>query len=75
MDPLSLAIAAALIGGVPTLLGWLTNRAVKQVDGSVASLIKQVEALSAQDTKILVELAELRVRVTQLEFTVNGARR
>lgn len=74
MDTLTVAVVGAIAGVVPTVIGVLTMRGVRQVDGSIAGLSVKVEQLTNQDTKILVELAELRVRVTQLEFDVRGRR-
>lgn len=64
----SLAILALLSSLIPAVFSALTVRAVKGIDGSIATLTGKVDALTAKDTEILVELAALRTRVLHLEL-------
>lgn len=66
MDSASVGnLILSLTGVVVSVIGWFIVRTVKQID-------VKIDALAQQDTRTLVELAELRVRVTHLEFLVNG---
>ena len=53
---------------LPAMLGFLTLRAIKGVDVSIAELIADVKSQRAELTKLSVEMAELRVRVVHLEL-------
>lgn len=65
------SLVLGLLGSVvPSAVGWLLIRAVKGMDATLASLSGKVDALTNQDTQILIELAELRTRVTHLELLV-----
>lgn len=66
----SSVIIGVLCSTVPSLFGWLLVRSVKAVDKSLADLTKKVDKQAQQDTQILIQLAELRTRVTHLEFLV-----
>ncbi len=68
---------------VLTVVGILIGRAVKSVDRSLLTLSAKVdaseasaaaryEALLKQDSLILIQLENLRVRVLALEFKVHG---
>ena len=56
---------------VPAAVGYLLKRAISGVDSQVSKLDYKVETLSKQDTTILIELADLRARVTFLELFLN----
>lgn len=56
---------------VLAFIGWLLNRSVKGVDASITKLSAKVDQLGSVDTEIKIELANLRARVTHLEFVVN----
>jgi hypothetical protein len=75
VDP---AVVALVVGGiitaVQTTLGFLTKRSIDAVDKSIGGLSEKVEKLSNADTKLAIELAELRVRVTHLEFLVQNGK-
>jgi len=79
------AHSAQLVGGFCTLVlavvGFMIVRAVGQVDTSLTKLSAEVSALkkdqadhrtalAAEDTKILIQLAELRARLVAVEFLV-----
>ena len=65
-------LTAAFTAVVPAVVGWLTLRAIKGIDAAISTLNDKVDHLSEQDAKFGIELAELRVRVTHLEFLVQG---
>ncbi len=67
---LSTVVFALVSSIVPAFVGWSLKRAVDGVDKSISNLAAKVDHLTAQDTKILVEVAELRARVVALEFVV-----
>lgn len=67
----STQIVVALCTVLLSVVGFLLLRAVKTVDSSIAGLTKKVDALTSQDTLILVELAGVRARVTTLEILVS----
>jgi prefoldin subunit 5 len=72
MDPAVVAlVVTAVVGAVQGTIAFLTKRSIENVDKAIASLSTKVDALSTTDTKLAIELAELRVRVTHLEFLVN----
>lgn len=71
----------ATLSVIVTVFGALMHRAVKGIDDTIKAnavrsednhkaLSSKIDGLTSTDTKFSVELAELRVRVTQLEFDV-----
>lgn len=78
MEPSHVALIAGLVSLAPTVFLALLTRAVRGIDTAINSLsVKQERleakleekfaALTTEDTAILVELSELRVRVLTLE--------
>lgn len=66
--PILMALTGSII---PGFVGFLLSRSIKSVDASLSDLTKKVDTLTSQDTKIRIELAELRTRVTHLELLVH----
>lgn len=66
------AVLVALVSTVvPSIVGWLTSRAIRGVDDTLGSLARKIDRLTEQDTKIQVDLADLRARVIHLEVLVH----
>ena len=63
-------LSALLASVVPSVIGFFAVRSFKSVDTSLAMLGVKVDRLNEVDTKLSIELAELRVRITNLEFMV-----
>jgi hypothetical protein len=66
---LTIVSVGFVCAAIPSLIGWLLIRAVKGVDKALEGLSAKVDSLAKQDTLIMVELAELRTRVTHLELS------
>lgn len=67
-----LAVVGIIVAAVPAIVGFLTVRAINGVDTSLGALGNKVDALSAQDTLIRIELAKLEIRVMHLELTLKA---
>ena len=69
---MTIDISSLIAGALPTLLGVLLMRSVKQIDRSIEGIAREVKLLAKQDTAMLVELASVRARLTHLEMIVMG---
>lgn len=64
-------VVQGLVSALPAFVGFLAVRSLKQIDKKLDSVDSKVDDLGRTDTEIKIELAELRVRVTHLEFLVS----
>lgn len=78
-----LSIVVAVVGFVIVLclsiIGWLVVHAIKRVEDNINEIKTTTTAgfakLTDVDTKIQIELAEVRTRLVALEHMVHGVRR
>lgn len=76
LDPRAALAALSIVAAVVVpFVGWLLLRAVKGVDSKLDGLHASVNKLAETDTKIQIELAELRTRLVHVEYLVMGAQR
>lgn len=71
----TLAVIVALGALIPSAFSWLTSRAVRGIDESIKSLGHKVEEHAKENQKVMVELAEHRIRLISLELQVSEIRR
>jgi hypothetical protein len=71
LDPSTLLVGI-VSAVVPSSFGWLLMRAVQSVDRSLEVLTEKVDQLGKGHTELLVEVAVLRSRVTNLEHRSGG---
>ncbi len=60
------------LASITAVVGWLVIKAINGIENSILAVSKKVDAMAAQETTILVELATLRTRLVHVELLVMG---